>query len=78
MFFDSVKKELTANYYDEGMQAYKAGKEMWECPHVYQTSLTLALTPWLAGWIAAKQMDVPNIEVKGLTEGQSQRPEGAT
>lgn len=45
------------NYYDEGMKAYAEGKEMWQCPHVTGSSSVLALTPWMAGWMYAKQLD---------------------
>jgi hypothetical protein len=44
-------------YYDEGMQAYKDGKELWQCPHVYGYSSVYALSPWMAGWMCAKQLD---------------------
>lgn len=57
----SAEKELTTDFYDEGMRAYKDGKELWECPHVMPTSLKMALVPWMAGWMAAKQLDMPNV-----------------
>jgi hypothetical protein len=46
------------SYYDQGMQAYKDGKEIWQCPYVDLTSPVNALVPWMAGWMFAKQMDV--------------------
>ncbi len=43
---------------DEGFQAYKDGKEFWECPHVQGSSNIHGLSAWIAGWMAAKQLGV--------------------
>jgi ribosome modulation factor len=45
--------------YNEGMQAYKNGKEMWECPYAYLGSMSV-FNHWIAGWMAAKQLDQPS------------------
>lgn len=42
--------------HEEGMKAFSDGKEMWECPYVTPSSPVLALGPWIAGWMYAKQL----------------------
>jgi len=44
-------------YYQQGVEAQKAGKEMWECPYVSTVDWVGALPAWLAGWMWAKQQE---------------------
>lgn len=44
--------------YDDGVSAYKDGKDFYNNPHVSPTSKKDDFNSWCAGWIYARQNDI--------------------